>query len=237
MSVAPESLSRRSFIYRELVELGAEFAEVGAAACAVTCGASPEAEAGRARELAICDLSPLPRAGFKGHETIPWLTGHGVAVSPHDNATVLQDDGSRAARLAPTEVLLVADLAAKSTLCGRLVAQPDPNPGTYPVPRADTNCWFAISGRHGPAMLAKLCGVDVRPHEFADGRIAQTSVARLNSIMMRGDLGGVLAFDLLTDSASASYMWRCVLDAMGEFGGRPVGLKALQNLAQGAANG
>ena len=232
MSPTPESLSRRSFVYRELVRLGAEFGEVGGAACAMTCGAAVDDEIACARDLALCDLSPLPRTGFKGRQTIPWLTERGVAVSAEDNMTALHDDGARAARLAPGEVLLLADIAATSTLCERLVADwsPDPDPGTYPVPRADTNCWFAIIGVYGAEMMAKVCGVDLRPHRFADGAIAQTSIARLNAIVLRGDLGDTLAFHMLTDSASASYMWENLLDAMAEFGGRPVGLTAVQKL-------
>ena len=233
MSVAPENLNRRSFVYRELAALGAVFAEVGDAACAVTCGESAEAEAERARELAICDLSPLPRVGFKGRDTIAWLAARGVAVGPQDNMTVVQDDGARAARLAPTEVLLLADLAARSTMCDRLLREwsPDPDPGAYPVPRADTNCWFVLGGRHGAETLAKVCGIDVRAHKFPEGAIAQTSIARLDSIVLRGDLGGTPAYHVLTDSASASYMWACLLDAMAEFGGRPVGLAAIRMLA------
>ena len=233
MSLAPESLSRRSLVYRELAELGAEFVEVAGAACAMSCGADPEAEAGRARELALCDCSPLPRLGFKGRETIPWLESRGVAVGPHDNMSVVNDDGVRAARLAPNEVLLLAGRAAGGGSIGRLAAgwSPDPDPGTYPVPRADTNCWFAVSGRLGAEMLAKLCAIDLRPHRFPPGAVAQTSVARLNAIVVRGDLGGVLAFDVLSDGAAASYMWASLLDAMDEFGGAPVGLLAIRTLA------
>ncbi|MFQ5959729.1 MAG: sarcosine oxidase [Alphaproteobacteria bacterium] len=232
MSPAPESHKRRSFVYRELTRLGAEFGEVNGTACAMTCGAAVDDEIARARDLAICDLSPLPRAGFKGRNTIPWLAGQGVTVSAENNVTAVHGDGARTARLAPGEVLLLSDLDATSTLCERVVAAwaPDPDPGTYPVPRADTNCWFLISGRHGADMMAKLCGVDLRPHRFDDGRIAQTSIARLNAIVLRGDVGDTLAFHMLTDSASASYMWASLLDAMAEFGGRPVGLTAVQEL-------
>ena len=49
----------------------------------------------------------------------------------------------------------------------------------YPVPRADSHCWFALSGLHAAEMFAKICGVDLRAHRFAEGAIAQTSVARM----------------------------------------------------------
>lgn len=231
MTLAPDALLRRSFVYRELVALGAAFDEIDGAACACDLGGADEPA--QARSLALCDLSPLPRAGYKGRDTCAWLAARGVAVPEADNQAVRQDGGWLAARLAPGEMLLLGGLDGDPAPLDRLAADwaPDPDPGTYPVPRADTNCWFAISGRHGAEMMAKLCGVDLRPHKFAQGAIAQTSVARLNAIVLRADLGGTLAYYLLTDSASASYMWGCIVDAMAEFDGAPVGLAALRALA------
>ncbi len=236
MALAPDGFNRRSFVYRELVGLGADFAEVNGAACAMTCGAAVDDEIARARELALCDLSPLPRTGFKGRETVAWLAAQGAIVSDLDNMTVREDEASRIARLAPGEVLVLDDLSGAGALCARLAAawSPEPDPGTYPVPRAETSCWFALSGARAAETLAKVCGVDVRAHKFPEGAIAQTSLARLSAIVIRGDLGATLAYDVLTDSAAASYMWESLLDAMAEFDGRPVGLAAVRALA-GAA--
>lgn len=231
MTLAPDSLPRRGFVYRELVALGATFGEIDGAACALEIGG--EDEAARAEELALCDLSPLPRAGYKGRETRAWLAARGIRVPEEDNRATRQDDGWLAARLAPGEVLLLAGLDGERAAVDRLAADwsPDPDPGAYPVPRADTNCRFAITGRRGPEMMAKLCGVDLRPHRFSDGAIAQTSVARLSAIVLRADLGSTLAYHMLTDSASASYMWSCIVDAMAEYDGAIVGLAALRTLA------
>lgn len=232
MTLAPDQRLRRSALYRELVALDATFAEVNGAACAMMCGGSAEAEAERAGSLAICDLTPLPRAGFKGHGAIDWVRTQGVTVTDANNMTAWQDDGACAARLADTEVLLLSDLACQSTLCDTLTDawSPDPDPGGYPVPRAGTNCWFLISGRHGATMFSKVCGVDLRPDKFPVGAVAQTSIARLNGIVIRADVGDTLAYHYLTDNASASYIWECLLDAMGEWGGAPVGLDAMRGL-------
>ena len=232
MSIAPQDRLPRSPIYRQLVERGAEFAEVAGAACAMAYGDDPKAEARRARDLAICDLSALPRVGFKGREAQSWPTAQGLLISPDNNMSVIQDDGALVARLADSEVLILSDLACRSGLCARLAEawSPDPDPGVYPVPRRDTNCWYMISGGHADALFAKLCAVDLRPHKFPVGAIAQTSLARLNGIVIRADLGDVLAYHLLTDSAAAGYMWMCLLDAMDEWGGGPVGLAALRAL-------
>ena len=81
------------------------------------------------------------------------------------------------------------------------------------------------------ALLAKICAVDLRLERFADLRIAQTSVARSNCVVIRADLGALPAFHLLGDSASAEYMWDCLLDAMAEFDGGPIGLDILRQEA------
>ena len=237
MSLAPQDKLPRSPIYRQLVERGAGFAEVAGAACAMDFGGDLEADVALARSLAICDLSALPRAGFKGREARSWAGAQGLAISPDNNVSVIQEDGALVARLADSEVLILSDLAAMSGLCQRITAawSPDPDPGAYPVPRRDTSCWFMISGAHGDALFAKICAIDLRPHKFPNLAVAQTSIARLNGIVIRADSigpgGDCLAYHLLTDSAAAGYMWMCLLDAMEEWGGAPVGLGAMRALA------
>ena len=81
--------------------------------------------------------------------------------------------------------------------------------------------------RDAAAMLAKLSGVDFRPRRFDDLEIAQTFVARLAAIVVRDDMGGTLAYNLLADSASALYLWDCIVEAMVEFDGAVVGTEAL----------
>jgi sarcosine oxidase subunit gamma len=99
--------------------------------------------------------------------------------------------------------------------------------GCYLVPRQDSHFRFMVTGRHAASAFAKICGVDLRPNTFEDLAIAQTSIAKSTAMVIRDDVGGTPAYHLLGDSASAGYMWDCLLDAMAEFGGRPVGLDAL----------
>ena len=78
-----------------------------------------------------------------------------------------------------------------------------------------------------------ICGDDLRPKAFQNHQIAQTSVARLNAMIIRDDLGDVPAFHLLGDSAAASCGWMCLLDATTEFAGTPVGLDAIVDMVRG----
>ena len=238
-TVSPTAYPRRSCIYRALQQAGARFAPINDSAIAVDFGRPIAAEATQARIMGIADLSALPRTGFKGVGTVEWLTAQGLTIGPDSNRAYPQAGGELAARLAPTEIFLIDSLAGTGELVDRLNAawswgseRPRGLIG-YPMPRSESHAWFMVTGKHAAAMFAKICGVDLREDRFAEGAIAQTSVAKMSAIVIRADLGGVAAFHLLADGASALYLWTCVLDAMAEFDGAPVGWSALRQLAGG----
>src|SRR5215468_157059 len=119
---SPSSFPRRGFLYRALQEAGARFAPLNDAAIAVDFGKSVEVEAAEARRLGIADLSVLPRTGFKGAGTVEWLTAQGLTIGPDSNRAYPQPGGELAARLAPTEIFLIDDLAGGGELIRRLNA-------------------------------------------------------------------------------------------------------------------
>ena len=231
-SASPQDALRRSFNYRDLAAAGARFRPLSDSIVAADYGGTDEAAS--ARMLALADLSPLPRSGFKGPRMPDWLAAKGVPLGPESNRAYQVDNSILAARLAPSEVVLLGGLngdplpiVALEKAWGYDCA------GVWPVPRRDASFWFAITGEKSSAMFAKICGVDLRRKSFANFSIAQTSVARTNCIVIRADIGEVTAFHLLGDSASASFMWTSLLDAMTEFGGRAVGLDAMLRLSAG----
>ena len=99
--------------------------------------------------------------------------------------------------------------------------------GCYLAPRQDSHSgspWPGACERDAGQALRRQPPPEpfCRPRHRADlGRAQQCAV-------IRADLGTLPAFHLLVYSATAGYMWDCLLDAMAEFGGRPVGLEALQ---------
>ena len=230
-------LLRRSFCYRRLDALGANYAEINRGAAPLDFG-DAEAETEAAKAMALADLSMLPRTGFKGSGTPEWLADQGVKVPEESNRTARQEGGALAARLAPAELLILGDESGDGALIDKLNAawwaepRPPETPRGFPVPRQDSHAWFLVSGARAAEMFAKICAVDLRPHKFEDLQIAQTSVARLSAVVIRNDRGGTLAYHLLFDSASATYLWDVLIDAMEEFDGRPVGLTAVRGLAQ-----
>ena len=232
MALLPTERTRRSFLYRELESAGAEFEELNGAAAAMRYGGDAATEAAQARSLGLSDISALPRTGFKGWNMAAWLKGQGAEMAEASNQVTPQADGTRIARLAPGEALLLGDYQGNGPLIEKTDSawSMENADGCFHVPRAETNFWLALSGAHAPALFAKICAVDLRPEAAAAHRVVQTNVARLNAIIIRSDIAEVPVFDLLSDIASAVYLWRALIDAMDEFGGKPVGLAALQAL-------
>ena len=232
MTVLPSERPRRSFLYRELESAGANFEELNGAAAAMRFGDDAAGGAAQARSLGLCDLSALKRTGFKGWNMADWLTSQGVELVEESNQVTPQADGTRIARLAPGEALLLGDYQGNGPLIKKIDAawSMETADGCFHVPRADANFWLALSGTQTPALFAKICAVDLRPEAAPVHCVVQTNVARLNAIIIRSPNTEVPVFDLLSDIASAVYLWRALLDAMDEFGGKPVGLAALQEL-------
>ena len=234
----PAEQPRRSPLYRALAAEGARFEPLGGYAAVEDFGRESADEAAQAEALGIADLSPLPRIGFKGWNIGPWLAGNGAQLGKASNRAYPQGDGTRIARLAPGEALVLAGRTGEGSLIETLdrawsMAEAD---GCFRVAREETSCWLLLAGAHAPAMMAKVCAVDLRPRAFAPDAVAQTNVARLNAVVVRCDIGTVPAFDLIVDSASAVYLWGALLDAASEFDGAPVGLAALRTLRDRASS-
>lgn len=224
---------RRSFVESRLTALGARIAPVGDGLAALEIPGRPAYTGG----LVLADLSPLPRAGYKGRDTGAWLVGQGLALGAGTNRVYADASGLRLARLSDGEVLLLGGLDGDGSALDRLAGAWTPEAGLcFAVPRRDSHAWFVLVGPEVATMLAKLCAVDLRSGKFPEDGIAQTSLAKMSAILVRRSLGGVPAFDILADSASAAYLWDCLIDAMAEFAGAGViGLEALRQLEKSVA--
>ena len=227
-TITPTDARHRSFVYRKLMALGATFVSLSDGAVAANLA---EVGADAVERMAICDLSGLPRVGFKGRDALDWLRGFGFDCGDTPNRTYSQPNGVLVAVLAPTEALLLSPLAEPALTLADTARECSLNDGIrrYPVPRADMNFEFLVSGWHSAEMFSKVCGVDLRPAVFTADGVAQTSVARLNAIVVRADVGKTPAYRILGDSASAEYMWDSLLDAIAEYGGLVVGLADMRS--------
>jgi sarcosine oxidase subunit gamma len=186
----------------------------------------------RARSLAIADLSPLPRIGFKGRGTVEAMKKRGVVLEAAPNRAFRQPDGGLCLVLAPGEVILLSNLAGDGAKLADMVNgwRIEDGERTYPLLRRDSHAWFAVTGTAAPSLFAKLCAIDLRLEKFPDLAIAQTSIAKMSAILARADAGATPVYHVLADSAAALYFCSCLTDAAAEFSGEIVGLRAVQEL-------
>ena len=154
-------------------------------------------------------------------------------VEATPNRAFRQPDGGLCLVLAPGEVILLSNLAGDGERLAQLESElAHRGRGAHLSAAAPRQPCLAGGSRRGrcprcsPSSAPSTCGAD----KFADLAIAQTSIAKMSAILVRADIGANPVFHLLVDSAAAVYFCDCLLDAADEFGGRIVGLKALQKL-------
>jgi sarcosine oxidase subunit gamma len=179
---------------------------------------NPVAE--RLHTCALTDLTELARVGFRGGDSAAYLQGRGYRLPSLPNQALRQEDGSWVARLSQTEYLLLGSLADQGArVAGEEADWVQDAQRNYLLPRQDSHAWLQLSGTFASAVMAKLCGVDLRTETFAVGAVAQTSAARINVIVVNVGSDEMPALQLLFDRASLAYFKDAVLDAMDEFGG------------------
>ncbi|MHA1538153.1 MAG: hypothetical protein ACTSUD_11410 [Alphaproteobacteria bacterium] len=176
--------------------------------------------------LALADFSLRPRIGIKGAGALAWLKGQKIPVAAANNRAK-KSAGKLVARLSPNEALVLGETDEHAISRIERELPPAGKSKAYPLPRAETHAWFRVAGKEAPAMLAKLCAVDLRTKSFANLAIAQTLAAQISVVIIRDDLPQTPAFHLLADSASALYLWDCLSEAMAEFGGVVLGAEDL----------
>ncbi len=221
-----DATSKRQASYRSLLvqqhdSAGARWREVNGLRLVKDFGESADDRTSLLSRLALIDLSPLPRVGIKGRQTAAWLAAHGFGAHLNNNRGRLHEDGKLAVRLAANE-LLVLDCPARPVLqidnalfhAGR---------ECYGVRRQDSHYWFAVAGFEAPAMLAKLCGVDLRPEHFDVLQVGQTQLARTSAVVVRHRIGQINAYYILGDSSYTVYMWGVIRDAIREYNGGLLG--------------
>ena len=115
LTLAPDSLLRRSPLYRHHAEAGASFRQVDD--CAVPYRfRSHQEDTDMARQLGLVDLCGLTKVGYKGPGASLWLEQAGLLLPAEPNLAVLQPDGMLVARLSLDEFLVLRNLESDSSL-------------------------------------------------------------------------------------------------------------------------
>ena len=91
-------------------------------------------------------------------------------------------------------------------------------PGREDVDMTHVRAVFRISGHVAPAVLAKVCWLDLSDDMFPNGAAGRTILAGVATEIVRDDADGMTSFLLLPSRSFGAYLWDVLLDAGLEFG-------------------
>ncbi len=193
-----------------------------------------ETEIERRRRFSLCDLTALNRVGFRGLDIIQWLKEQHNIIAPAINQAIKVQQSLLVVRLSHTEILIFEDIEDQEDRFTKIMEKTGTesismdHPDIYHLPYQDSHSCFMICGKHCAELFAKLCAVDLRVHKFPNMGVAQTSLARINAIIIRRDLADTQGYFILVASSLVEYLWDCLLDAMQEFDGNVVGYDVIR---------
>ena len=199
---------------------------------------SPEEEMSAVRAgVGLCDMSPVGKLDVKGKDCVPLLERtFSLSVTPgigQIQRVILQDAEGVAVstgfccRLSNDQVLLLTAPDATTKVEQRLMQQVGVRDECVHL----TNLTSALTavqlvGPHSRDLLGKLTALDLSPPQFGDLACTQGSVANVHAIVIRADVGGMLAYEVYCGREFGEYLWDALRDAGQEFGAVPFGVAA-----------
>jgi sarcosine oxidase subunit gamma len=219
-----ELFNQRSFVSRKIEAIA--FKAIGDGAL-VTKVVSKGDSKTHAVNLALIDLSVAARIGFRGTNAKSHLDVAKLPVPSKPNMMEQSKKGSlMTLRLSDNEYWVLDGSTEMGEKLHMLTALPVPY-NCYRLYCQHSHAWFMLTGQYIEQTMAKICGVDLRKLSFPLDTIIQTSVAKVNAVIVRHEVNKIPVFSILSDSSSAAYLWDSLLDAMGEFDGCVLGIDAL----------
>jgi sarcosine oxidase subunit gamma len=223
-AITPQTFKKRSFVYHKLS--AKHYTEIAGAAVSIHSVVEPQAT------VSLCDLSNLPRTGFRGLKAAQHLLSVGLPIPAKPNQAEKSANGELVLRLSQKEFWILANTNCEQSGYSKidnLLNTTVPKEQCFALYCQDSHAWLLLTGEYLGKIMAKLCGVDLSSEAFPLGSIAQTSAGRINIIVVHHHFNGQPCFSLLCDSAAAEYLWDSLCDAMQEFKGKERGLLALAN--------
>ena len=159
------------------------------------------------KHATLSDLSLHPRVGIRGKNAVAQVEKTAFSV-PETANSLTETDEHILVRLINNEFWLLSksDSQSNSTL--------ESGSSAYPVLCQASHAWFVLNTHDNAAVLAKLCSVDLRPAQFAEGAVAQTVVAGVNAIILHHNYEQQAVFSILCDRSVAQYLWDALNDVL-----------------------
>lgn len=178
--------------------------------------------------LRLLELSGLARLGVKGPRARALLNAAGLDCPAEPNRVTLGAPGVIVAALSRSEFLLSTTPEASSPKISSVreawARSPDES---YLVEHGESLYCFGLAGARRQDLYARLCSIDFGSPASEPGRVLQTKLARLSTIILRCDGQGA-AYDLiLGDVSFATFMWRTLFETAQRFGGEAAGIRPL----------
>ncbi len=164
--------------------------------------------------LGLMDFSLAARSGVRGHGAREWLASRGLPSDIAPNHISDASDQGLVMALSQREFWLLQPDADAN------VQQPASNalaPGAWPLYCQHSHAWLMLIGEPKAAMMAKLCGVDLRECAFPIGQVAQTQMAQVSVVIAHHDYQDEAVFSLFVDQSLAEYAAGALTDAISEF--------------------
>jgi len=172
-------------------------------------------------ELTLTDCSPLTKLqvrapiGGQAAAALGVRFGRAARVGWVGNETV----GTLVVGSGPGEWLLLAPPGRAADLDLDAIAAQALGESVTWVDQTHGRALVRLSGKHGPSLLAKLCGIDLSDDVTPDGAAFRTSVAALATDVIRDDLpGSIRSYLLHCERSSGQYLFNAMLRAGAEFG-------------------
>lgn len=165
----------------------------------------------------LVDISVNARVGFRGKGAEAFLLSHDLPIPSQPNKAEINAEGICVLRLSKTEFWLVDSNNSNQITIHTIEQASDKAVDVYRLYCQHSHGTFVVSGEPLANMFAKICAVDLSLPSFKEDCIAQTSVARVNAILVRMKIENRDAFFVLSDIASSDYLWHALLDAALEF--------------------
>jgi glycine cleavage system aminomethyltransferase T len=178
-------------------------------------------------DLKSNDLDAALGAAFKGLGRVE----EGRAVLAGEGGT------TRVCRLTEGQALLVTAPDALQGTLDALGKVASAQICTHLTDLTSALCGLRLVGPRAPAVLERLSWLDLAPDRFADGALAQGSVARIHALIVRRDTaGGRIAYaptgyDLYVDRDLGAYLWDVLLEQGAPLGLKPVGRDVEEGLS------
>ena len=126
------------------------------------------------------------------------------------------------------EGIIVCNESLKEEVIKDLAASDASHFTTVDVSSVFAGC--CLLGPSGRALLRKLTELNVNPEDFPNLSAAHTPIRHVPTIILRNDLGSMIAYQLYFERAYAEYFWDVIFTSGKELGIAPIGSSAMQLL-------